>query len=263
VSAAARSTPYTSLADAHSGQRWAPFLAGLPHLCLGVVISLDLFIRSTTPDQRSLPLNRSPFLLVFPFLVASLLIFIYARRRNAPLWTASWDGYFIFLASTISATLLAALDEDTAALQMGFAFLGMLALLIGYILRFRYAPRHALLMAFLLLPFSALIFLDTVPLFHQGVFVLGLYLLYAVLAAWVVISPGWIAAVSVAFIASLAAGVVQAMVFIAYSITPATSVSLQDGAISAFWVQSALTSLFYFAPWLLWKLRDFLFREAK
>ncbi len=140
MSTAAPTARVSSLVDARPNTHWAPILAGLPHLLLGIIISIDLFIRSTTPDQRSLPLNRSGFLLVVPFLAASLLIFIYARRRHAPLWTASWDGYFIFLASTFSATLLAALDEDSVALQMGFAFLGMLALLIGYFLRFRYAP---------------------------------------------------------------------------------------------------------------------------
>ena len=260
MSAAAQTVQFTPQAESLPAPRWAPLLAGLPHLSMGIILSIDLFIRSVSPEHKSLPLFRSGFMLLFPFLAASLVIAFYARRHSQPMWTASWDGYAILLASTMSAALLGTLNEDTYAYQAGFVILGLLAILIGYFLRFRSAPRHAMLMGLLLLPSGALVFLDTLPLFQQAVFVLGLYLLYGLLSAWVVISPGWAAAISVAFLASLLAAGIQAVVFVTYSTAPATHLSLQAGAQSAFWIQSALISAFFFAPWLLWKVRDFFMR---
>ena len=262
MSTTTRAESFSYAAPAQSSSRWAPVLAGLPHLCMGIILSIDLFVRSFIPGHKTLPFFRSSNILVLPFLAASLVILVYARRHHAPLWTAAWDGYAILLSIAAVTLLLAAIDEESAVYQAGLTVLALLALLIGYFLRFRYAPRHALLMGMLLLPFGALVFLDTVPLFHQAVFVLALYLSYALLAAWVVISPGWTAAVTVGWVVSLLLSVVQGVVFAIYSAAPAARSVLQSEAKSMFLIQAGLISLFYFGPWLVWKLRDVLVREA-
>ena len=262
MNAATRLESFTYAAPAQSSSHWAPFLAGLPHLCMGIIISIDLFARSFSPDQGTPPMSRSGNLLFFPLLVVCLVIFFYARRHHAPLWTASWDGYSVEISAIAVAALVAALDENSYVFQVGFTILALLAIPIGYFLRFRYAPRHALLMGMLLLPFSALIFLDTVPLFHQAVFGLGLYLSYALLAAWVVISPGWTAAVTVGWVVSILLGAIQGVVFAVYSAAPATHTVLQAEARSMFFIQVCAISIFYFAPWLLWKLHDVFIREG-
>lgn len=262
MNSTARVESFAYLSEKQSTPGWAPLLAGLPHLCMGAYISLNLYTRSFIPGHKTLPLAHPIQLIVLLFLVASLVIVYYARRHGQPMWTAAWDGYAIFIATAVIATLLAALDEDSFTFQAGFTFLGLLAILIGYFLRFRYAPRHAMLMGILLLPFTALIFLDTVPLLHQAVFVLGLYLLYALLSAWVVVSPGWASAAWLAFAAGLLAAFVQGVFFVAFSAAPAISSELRSESVTVFIIQAALLSAFYFAPWVAWRIRDLFLREA-
>ena len=262
MSTASQTVQFALQAESRPAPRWAPLLAGLPHLFVGMVLSIDLFVRSSIPGHKTLPFLRSSNTLLLPFLAVCLVVFFYARRHHAPLWTASWDGYAILLASAISAVLLGAMDEDSYVFQVGFTILALLALLIGYFLRFRYAPLHAILMGLLLLPLSALIFLDTVPLFHQAVFVLVLCLSYALFAAWVVISPGWTAAVTVGWVISMLLIAIQGVVFAVYSAAPAAGTELQAAARSMFYIQACVISFFYFAPGLLWKIRDLLVREA-
>lgn len=262
MSAAARMESFSSAVHPPLTSRWAPVLAALPHLCMGIILSIDLFVRSSIPGHKTLPFFRSSNILFIPLLAVCLVVFFYARRQHAPLWTASWDGYTVMIAMSVFTVLLGAVDEDSYVFQVGFTILALLAVPIGYFLRFRYAPRHALLMGLLLLPFSALIFLDTVPLFHQAVFVLALYLSYALLAAWVVVSPGWTAAVSVGWVVSILLAVIQGVVFAVYSAAPATRTVLQAEARSMFFIQACAISIFYFAPWLLWKVRGFFMREA-
>jgi len=262
MSAAVRMESFPSAVHPPLTSRWATVLAALPHLCMGIIISIDLFVRSYIPGHKTLPFFRSSTILFIPLLAVCLVVFFYARRQHAPLWTASWDGYTVMVTMSVFTVLLGVVDEDSYVFQVGFTILALLAVPIGYFLRFRYAPLHAMLMGLLLLPFSALIFLDTVPLFHQAVFVLALYLSYALLAAWVVISPGWTAAVAVGWVVSLLLSAVQGVVFATYSIAPAARSVLQSEARSMFFIQAGLISLFYFGPWLLWKLRDVLVREA-
>ncbi len=260
MSTASRVDSFSYAAPAQLSSRWAPLLAGLPHLCMGIILAIDLFVRSSIPGHKTLPFFRSSNILVIPLLAVCLVVFFYARRHDRPLWSASWDGYTILLASTIGAFLLGAVDEDSYVFQVGFTILALLALLIGYFLRFRYAPRHALLMGMLLLPFGALVFLDTVPLFTQAVFVLVLYLSYTLLSAWVVTSPGWTAAVTVTWVVSILLAVIQGVVFAVYSAAPATRTILQAEARSMFLIQAGAISIFCFTPWLLWKVRDFFMR---
>lgn len=260
MSAAAQTVHIAPQAESRPSSRWAPLLAGLPHLSMGIILSIDLFVRSFIPGHKTLPFFRSSNILFLPLLAICLVVFLYARRQHAPLWTASWDGYTVMIAMSVFTVLLGAVDEGSYVFQVGFTILALLAVPIGYFLRFRYAPRHALLMGLLLLPFSALIFLDTVPLFHQAVFVLALYLSYALLAAWVVVSPGWTAAVTVTWVVSILLAVIQGVVFAVYSAAPATRTILQAEARSMFLIQAGAISIFCFAPWLLWKVRDFFMR---
>lgn len=246
---------YPYYAEAQSRRQWDPLLAALPHLWLGAIIFLALLdghVLTGLPDN--LLLNVSDISLVM-LLAVGLVVAVYASRNDQPLWTASWSGHTLLAMAAVPGRLVTLRNDENWVYAAGFLVLAVLALLIGYFLRFRRQPLHALLMVLVLL-FGPLFFLETIPAMVEALYTAFLALLAASLAAFIVVTRGWALAAVCALVASLLANLVMVYVSTAH-----TEASFPAGggllmAAGALLASSLLSIIILFGPWLFWSAAD-------
>ncbi|MGW8251989.1 MAG: hypothetical protein ACWGO1_15215, partial [Anaerolineales bacterium] len=208
VISSSQTSSYPSVAAERAHRNWDPVLAALPHLWLGLGL-LNGKVLTMLPEEMLAAI--SDILLVL-LLAAGLIVALYAARNDHPLWTVSWSGYTLIALVAVPGRLIVLQGEDSYIYPMGFLMLAALAVLIGYFLRFRRQPLHALLMVLVFLLLGPLFFLDNVPYTVDLLFAVSLALMAAAIAVLVVLSRRWVLGAGVAFAASLLAGLALALV---------------------------------------------------
>jgi hypothetical protein len=164
------------------GSWGAAFLAGLPHLLMGLLIGAGKFLNASGTNQ--VPQIVSNILGISLILLVTITL-IYAWRRGWPLWSASWYGYGLFILMGIGTFIISEFDNSwqyTNAL-----FLGWLVIWgIGYLYLFFRDRLRALLTIFFLFPLLGVMMMEFIPNPIEGWVAISLGLLTALSAATIV-----------------------------------------------------------------------------
>ena len=169
--------------DHQPGTWGAAFLAGLPHLLMGLLIGLGkLSVFDVYETSQVTPVIIG---VTLALLVAAMLIF--AGRRGWPLWSASWYLYGTWVTIAIIGLTIESLDLEeswryTNALFFGWVFL----CIIGYFVVLSKSKLHGLLSVAFLFPLLGVMFLEFIPNPIEGWLAIGLGLLIALSAGTIV-----------------------------------------------------------------------------
>jgi hypothetical protein len=138
----------------------AVFLAGLPHLLMGLLIGLG---RVPIFDSQQMKQTIFAFIgISLASLAAATLIF--AWRKGWPLWSASWYLYGTWVIYAILELTIVSLDLDNAWRYTGFLFLGWIVFwILGYFVILSKSSLHGLLAVAALFPMLSLTMMDFVP----------------------------------------------------------------------------------------------------
>lgn len=158
----------------------AAFLAGLPHLLMGLLICWGNFFAGS--DAKSVQMIST----LLGISLAGLVVFMIVRaaREDWPLWSASWYGYAAWIALAIVILLTNSIQYErmwviNLALLVGW--LG--AVLLGYLYLFAADRVQSLLAVVFLFPLFGLYFLEFIPNPIEGLLAIGTGSLTAVTAA--------------------------------------------------------------------------------
>jgi hypothetical protein len=151
----------------------AAFLAGLPHILMGLLIGIGklLTTATTSPQTMSIIVGVSLMGLV-------VVVLLFAWRRGWPLWSASWYGYGTWTAMVLISFVISQLELDEDWRYSNALFLGWIGLcIIGYFYLFSKDRLKALLAVAFLFPMLGIMFLEFVPNPIEGWLAIGLGLL--------------------------------------------------------------------------------------
>jgi len=161
----------------------AAFLAGLPHILMGLLIGIGKLLTTATsrPSQTMSTIAGVSLM----GLVAVVLFF--AWRRGWPLWSASWYGYGTWTAMVLVSFVINQLELDEDWRYSYALFLGWIGLcIIGYLYILSKDRLKALLAVAFLFPMLGIMFLEFVPDFIEGWLAIGLGLLTTLTAGAIV-----------------------------------------------------------------------------
>lgn len=233
------------------------FLAGIPHLWLGIAVAFG----KLAGDHETLVPNLS-LAFLFLFLISSVLVVAYAWRNRWPLWTAAWYSYtfwllvigLAYLISLPSAYLLGAANWiANAILLLG----SMAAIGLAYLFLFRHSRLHALLVGLFLLPVASQLGLEAIPDAWEAFIALFFGLLAAFVSAYSVWSLSWAKGVTTALFANLCAG--AALTYISFFQVEIPGF-YGEGILAIFLSFAgylAVALALFLGPWIFWAGWDF------
>lgn len=168
----------------HQPGTWvAAFLAGFPHLLMGLLIGLSKL--SVFDVYESSQIFSMIIGVSLAILVAVMLIF--AWSRGWPTWSASWYLYGTWVTIAIIGLTIERLNLDESWRYTNAMFFGWVLLCIfGYFLILSKSKLHGLLSVAFLFPLLGVLFLEFVPNPIEGWLAIGLGLLAAATAAAVI-----------------------------------------------------------------------------
>ena len=168
--------------DRQPGTWRAAFLAGLPHLLMGLLIGIGkLFDQNIQVNQSiSIALGISLGLVV-------VVILFFAWRRGWPLWSASWYLYGSWVTLAVLGLVIESLDlEESWRYSNGLFFGWVLVCIIGYFVILTKSKLHGLLSVAFLFPLLGVLFLEFVPNPIEGWLAIGLALLTTLTAGTII-----------------------------------------------------------------------------
>jgi len=154
-----RSDDRTVFSEPHTGSWDAAFLAGLPHLLLGLLIGFGMFTNLTI----QLYVNISNALAIsLGFVVLAVLV--YAWRRGWPLWSASWYFYGSWVSLAIIALGLERLQMRELWRYSNAINVGWLGLcILGYFVILTKSRLHGLLSVAFIFPMLSILIMEHIP----------------------------------------------------------------------------------------------------
>lgn len=168
----------------HRPGSWqAAFLAGLPHILMGLLIGLSKFLTTATshPSRTASTIVGASLM----GLVVAMLFF--AWRRGWPLWSASWYGYGVWAAMALVSLAISQLELEESWRYTNALYLGWLGLwILGYFYLLAKDRLKALLAVAFLFPMFGILFLEFVPNPIEGWLAIGLGLLSALTSGAIV-----------------------------------------------------------------------------
>ncbi len=191
------------------GSWGAAFLAGLPHLLMGLLIGLDrlagIYVYETSQTIEII------IGAALALLVAVMLIL--AWRRGWPLWSASWYLYGTWVSVAIIGLTIESLHLQDSWRYTNAMFIGWILLcIIGYFALLLKSKLHGLLSVAFLFPMLGMMFLEFIPNPIEGWFAIGVGLLAALSAGAIVRSGDFRAALGWVLGVNLAIGLVWAYI---------------------------------------------------
>jgi hypothetical protein len=161
----------------------AAFLAGLPHILMGLLIGTGKLL--TTAASR--PSQAMSIIAGVSLMGLVVIVLFFAWRRGWPLWSASWYGYGTWTAMALISFVISQLELDEDWRYTNALFLGWIGLcIIGYFYLFSKDRLKALLAVAFLFPMLGIMFLEFVPDFIEGWLAIGLGLLTTLTAGAIV-----------------------------------------------------------------------------
>lgn len=164
----------------------AAFLAGLPHLLMGLLIGagkLGIFDIYQVSQTGNAIIGIGLALLVIGIL-------IYAWRRGWPLWSASWYLYGTWVSLAIIGLTIESLNLVESWRYTYAMFIGWILLcIIGYFVILSKSKLHGLLSVAFLFPMLSVMMLEFIPNPIEGWLAIGVGLL-AALAAGAIVRVG-------------------------------------------------------------------------
>jgi hypothetical protein len=168
----------------HQPGTWgAAFLAGLPHLLMGLLIGLGkLGIFDV------MQMSRTGNLIVgvgLALLVVGVLL--YAWRRRWPLWSASWYLYGTWVSLVVISQTIESLDLEESWRYTSALFIGwILVCIVGYFVILSRSKLHGLLSVAFLFPLLSVLMLEFIPNPIEAWLALGVALLAALATGTIV-----------------------------------------------------------------------------
>ena len=164
----------------------AAFLAGLPHLLMGLLIGLGrlgIFDIYQVSQTGNVIIGIGLALLVIGVL-------IYAWRRGWPLWSASWYLYGTWVSLVVIDLTIESLNLEDSWRYTNAMFIGWILLcIVGYFVILSRSKLHGLLSVAFLFPMLSVMMLEFIPNPIEGWLALGMGLL-AALAAGAIVRVG-------------------------------------------------------------------------
>ena len=161
----------------------AAFLAGLPHILMGLLIGTSRFLTTAT----SRPSQTMSIIAGVSLMGLVAVVLFFAWRRGWPLWSASWYGYGTWTAMALISFVISQLELDEDWRYSNALFLGWIGLcIIGYFYLFSKDRLKALLAVAFLFPMLGIMFLEFVPNAIEGWLAIGLGLLTTLTAGAIV-----------------------------------------------------------------------------
>ena len=162
------------------------FLAGLPHLLMGLLIGVGkLGILDTYQVSQ---IGKPTVGIELTLLVIGMLI--YAWRRGWPLWSASWYLYGTWVVLVVIGLTIESLNLEDSWRYTNAMLLGWIILcIIGYFIILSKSKLHGLLSVAFLFPMLSVMMLEFVPNPIEGWLAISVGLL-AALAAGAVVRVG-------------------------------------------------------------------------
>jgi len=172
--------------ERHPGAWGAAFLAGLPHLLMGLLICLGrLSVFDVYQTSNTIPVIIG---VALALLVAAMLIL--AWRRRWPLWSASWYLYGAWVTMAVLSLAIESLDLRDSWRYTNALFVGWILFCItGYFAILSRSNLHGLLSVAFLFPLLGVMMLEFIPNPIEGWLALGVGLL-AALAAGAIVRVG-------------------------------------------------------------------------
>lgn len=183
--------PMTTLTESNSIQvedrqpgTWgAAFLAGIPHLLMGLLVGLGrlagIYVYETSQTIEIIIGTA------LALLVVGILIF--AWRHGWPLWSASWYLYGTWVSVAIIGLTIERLNLEESWRYTNALFLGWILLcIIGYFIILSKSKLHGLLSVAFLFPMLGVMLLEFIPNPIEGWLTIGLGLLTALTAGAIV-----------------------------------------------------------------------------
>ncbi len=168
------------------GTMGTAFLAGLPHLLMGLLIGvgkLGIFETYQVSQTGNAIIGIGLALLV-------LGVLIYAWRRGWPLWSASWYLYGTLVSLAIIGLTIESRDLEESWRYTNALFIGWILLcIIGYFVILSKSKLHGLLSVAFLFPMLSVMMLEFIPNPIEGWLAIGVGLL-AALAAGAIVRVG-------------------------------------------------------------------------
>jgi len=169
--------------DRQPGTWSASFLAGLPHLLMGLLIGLGKF--SVFDGSQSSLAALLVIGVALGLLVTAMLTF--AGRRGWPLWSASWYLYGTWVTLAIIGAFIAVLDLEASWRYTNALFVGWVLLCItGYFVILTKSTLHGLLSVAFFFPLLGVLLLEFIPDPIEGWLAIGLGLLMSLTAGVIV-----------------------------------------------------------------------------
>jgi len=176
--------------QASTGQKHLPgswgsaFLAGIPHLLMGLLIAGGKFL---TPSQTNLLPQIVSQILGVSLILLVTAILLYAWRRGWPLWSASWYGYGLLFLMGIVSLIISVLNIQESWRYTNAAFLSWIVFWgIAYLYLFFRDRLRGLLAIFFLFPLLGVMMLEFIPNHIEGWVAISLGVLTAITAALIV-----------------------------------------------------------------------------
>lgn len=186
--------PMTTLAESNGIQikerqpgTWGTvFLAGLPHLLMGLLIGVgELGIFDTYQVSQT---GNAIIGIGLALLVSGMLI--YAWRRGWPVWSASWYLYGTWVSLVIIGQTIESLNlEESWRYSYAMVIGWILLCIIGYFIILSKSKLHGLLSVAFLFPLLSVIMLEFIPNPIEGWLAIGVGLL-AALAVGAIVRVG-------------------------------------------------------------------------
>jgi len=194
--------------DYQPGTWGLAFLAGLPHLLMGLLIGIGKLFDQNAPVNQYVSIALA---ILFGLVVIAILVF--AWRRGWPLWSVSWYLYGSWVTLAIISLTIRSLNlEESWRYTNGLFFGWVMLCIIGYFVILTKSRLHGLLSVAFLFPLLGVLFLEFVPNPIEGWLAIGLALLAALTTGmiirlgefrtelWLVLGVNVVAGLSLAYV---------------------------------------------------------------
>lgn len=175
--------PQPQTIENQSGSWWAAFLAGLPHLIMGLLIGvgklgkLDVYQGSETGTLGTG--------ILLALMVVGILLF--AWRQGWPLWSASWYLYGSWITMAVFSLAIENLNlEESWRFSNALFFTWIAVYILGYFLILSKSRLHGLLSVAFLFPLLSLMMLEFIPNHIEGLLAICVGLIAALAAGAIV-----------------------------------------------------------------------------
>lgn len=244
-----------------------PVLASLPHIWLALIITLSQLDGVILPNLPGGALTSASDVLAVALLATCVIISVYAWQHEISLWMPAWSGYIPWAFAAVAGNILYLLDAGNWVYSMGLQLLALLAMGIGYWVRFRFVPLHALEAGLALLPASTVFYLKATSGPEPMDLPMALSAIVACLAAAVVAAG---AAVSrqraIALVLTAGACAITWLFHLGLSIN---QIGLPGGPsgtlfeiVESQFIFLVISLVFFLGPWGFWSGWDALMRRA-